>query len=226
MGNEMIDLKYATQDKKVFYGIAKDYLKHGHKILDIGAGDASFARYINRKDVYMFDGNANSVEKIKNDFENCYLGRLPNLPFESNFFDLIHCSHVVEHLEPQVLYDTLKEIDRCLKNNGYLIISAPLLWSNFYDDLSHFKPYTPGVFIKYLGENDYSTLTRQKISKNYSIEKLQYRYRETSFTDGFLNTQNNLFLKLLFKFLNLLYRLGLRKYIKNGFTIVLFKKLG
>ena len=220
----MIDLKYATQDKRVFYEIVKDYLKPDHKVLDVGAGDGSFARHINRKDVYMFDGNPSSVEKMRNHFDNCYLGKLPNLPFESNFFDIIHCSHIVEHLEPEVLYDTLKEINRCLKGNGYLIISAPLLWNNFYDDLSHIKPYNPGVFIKYLGEEKYATLSTKKVSNNYSVERLQFRYREVSYIDDFYNTRNKLLVKLLISFLNLLYRLGLKKYIKNGFTLVLFKK--
>lgn len=219
----MIDLKYATQDKRVFFGIVKDYLKSDYKVLDVGAGNGSFAHYIKHRNIYLYDGNPKSVEKLKKDFENCYLGQLPNLPFENNSFDIIHCSHVVEHLEPQVLYDTLKEIDRCLKKNGYLIISAPLLWNNFYDDLSHFKPYNPYIFIKYLVQEEETSPTRKKISSQYSIEKLQYRYRELSMLENIYNINNNLIIKVMFKLHNLFYRFGLRKYIKNGFTLVLIK---
>ena len=58
-------------------------------------------------------------------------------------------------------------MDRCLKNNGYIIISTPLLWYGFYDDLSHVKPYNPEVLLKYFCYFPDTILTREHISKNY-----------------------------------------------------------
>ena len=220
----MIDTKYVTQDKRVFFDIAKELIKPGDKVLDIGAGDGTFAKHCGRDDFYLYDGNANSIDVLKKEFPYTYYGRLPDLPFQDGFFDVIHCSHVVEHLEPELFYNTLKEIDRCLKENGYLVVSAPLLWDRFYDDLSHVKPYTPFVFKKYLGVEILPTLSRPLISKYYKDISVQYRYREIPLLDNFYNLGENFIVKLVFKIFNLLQRLGFRKYIKTGFTLVFQKK--
>ena len=102
----MIDLKYVTQERKVFFDIAKKMIFPDFKVLDIGAGDGSFARYCNRKDFYLFDANKESFRKLTKEFPNTYYGRLPELPFKHKFFDLIHISHVVEHLDSETLYNT------------------------------------------------------------------------------------------------------------------------
>src|SRR5690606_15521311 len=115
------------------------------KVLDIGAGSGLFSKYFKRNDFYLFDGNDITINELKRENKNVFQGELPIIPFQNNFFDLIHCSHVIEHLNPDVFYETLKEMDRCLKLGGHLIISAPLIWSGFYNDLSHVRPYNPKV---------------------------------------------------------------------------------
>lgn len=219
----MFDLRYATQDKNTFFDFAKQLILPESCVLDIGAGNGSFAKHCGRNDFYLFDGNIETVEKLKKEHPNSLQGYLPELPYNDSFFDLIHCSHVLEHLDHQTFYESIKEIDRCLKRQGYLVISTPLLWDKFYDDLSHVKPYTPYIFIKYLTLKNKERATRMSISEKYSVEKLQYRYREVPLTEDLYNINANIFIGIVFKFLNLLYRLGLRKYIKNGFTIVLKK---
>jgi SAM-dependent methyltransferase len=141
---------FITYKREPFFQMAKDHIKPESVILDIGSGEGDFAKYLGRKDVYMLDGNMTTIELLKKDFENIYYGKLPKLPFENSKFDIIHTSHLVEHLAPQELYDLLKEIDRCLKNCGILVISTPLLWNGFYADMSHLKPYYPSVFTNYL----------------------------------------------------------------------------
>ncbi len=219
----MIDLRYVTHKRDVFFDISKAYLNNESKVLDIGAGAGAFIKYCKREDFYLFDGNEESINELKKLYKNCFLGTLPHLPFESGIFDLIHCSHVVEHLEPQVFYDTLKEMDRCLNKKGYLIISAPLMWENFYDDLSHIKPYNPNLFIKYLTKTKEINLTREKISESYEMVDLKYRYHEVCYTEYFTSVKNNLLSKLFLKLINLAYRCGIRRYIKSGYTIVLQK---
>lgn len=221
----MIDSKYITQTREPFFQIAKDLILPDSKILDIGAGDGSFSKYCGRTDIYQFDGNKDSVEKLRESYPDTYFGILPRLPFENDFFDLIHCSHVIEHLSPEELYDTLKEFDRCLKKGGFMVISTPLLWDSFYNDLSHIKPYNPHIFKKYLCENQGSILSRQKISENYQVLRLQYRFKEESFLEELYDTRNSIVVKIAFKVVGLLYRFGLRKYIKTGYTLVLKKEL-
>lgn len=219
----MIDIKYVTNKRAVFFNIAKSYICDDSKVLDIGAGEGDFIEHCNRTDFFLYDGNSESVEKLKQKYPNCYQGKLPNLPFENNTFDLIHCSHVVEHLEPQAFYDSLKEMDKCLKKNGYLVISAPLMWENFYDDLSHVKPYNPNIFLKYLTKTNDTNLTRPKISESYKLVELKFRYREIFYTDFLTASERKMFARLILKIFSLFYRCGIHSYQKTGYTIVLQK---
>jgi hypothetical protein len=136
---------------------------------------------------------------------------------------VIHCSHVVEHLQPEILFLTLKEFDRCLAKNGILVISAPLLWSGFYDDLSHVKPYSPIVFKKYLCGSNNASATRHYVSSKYKVERLQYRYmdslKELTFYDYSRSLTSRFFIYMFSK----LKSKGLRELVKTGFTIVLKK---
>ena len=47
-----------------------------------------------------------------------------NLPFEENYFDLILCNHVLEHIEDD--NKALNELHRVIKNKGTLIAQVPL----------------------------------------------------------------------------------------------------
>lgn len=54
---------------------------------------------------------------------------LKRLPFESNRFDRVIMSDVIEHIEPDYFFDVLLEVRRVLQINGKLIIhTMPNLW--------------------------------------------------------------------------------------------------
>lgn len=220
----MIDLKYVTFNREPFFEVAKKLITKNSFVLDIGAGNGHFAAFCERDDFYLFDVNKKSIELLKLKNKNVYQGSLPELPFEEHLFDLVHCSHVIEHLEPQVLYDTLKEIDRCLKPGGYIVVSAPLLWEGFYNDLSHIKPYNPKLFHNYLCPNPSQTRTRSKISSQYSQEKIIYRYKEVELLENISNSSNSRYIKIFNKILQKLRKEGLNRYEKTGYTIVLKKQ--
>lgn len=219
----MTEKKYITQNREPFFDIALHYLTAKSKVLDIGSGSGAFSKFCNRNDFYLFDGNEETVLRLKKDYPNSYHGVLPELPFKSNQFDLIHCSHVVEHLQPQLLYDSLKEMDRVLKPKGHLVISAPLLWSGFYNDLSHVKPYAPLVFEKYLCGLYLDSLTRSPVSVNYSKLRLQYRYRDATKDWQVYNRSDNFLIRIIQSAFYRTQRLGMGKIEKTGFTLVLQK---
>ena len=222
----MIDKKYITHNRKPFFEIGKNFIKENSVVLDIGSGNGEFAIHCKRNDFFLLDGNENTVKALKKEFKNVTFGVLPKLPYENLFFDIIHCSHIVEHLSPQVLYDTLKEIDRCLKNNGYIIISTPLMWEGFYDDLSHVKPYNPDLFVNLLCSNGSNkNRSREKISWNYDLIKLQYRYMEKIDSwKAYYIAQNSIIVKIIFGVLSrILKKFGFAKLKKTGYTIVLKK---
>jgi SAM-dependent methyltransferase len=218
--------KYITFSREPFFELARPYITNESKVLDVGCGSlANFSTYFDRKDFFHFDGNEETVHKLKQNFENVAQGSLPNLPYDNKQFDLIHCSHVVEHLTPDILYATLKEFDRCLNNEGYLIISAPLLWEGFYDDLSHIKPYPPAVFKNYLCSKQKISRTRELISNNYEVIKEVYRYFETKNPIyNSINKKGNILVSIYIMLNKLMNKLGFRYLSKTGFTIVLKKQ--
>lgn len=220
----MVNKKYATHAREPFFEIANKNIKVDSKVLDIGAGSGKFSSYCKRNDFYLFDGNQETVNFLKQENTNVFLGELPILPFENDFFDLIHCSHVVEHLTPDVFYQTLKEMDRCLKVGGFIVVSAPILWSGFYDDLSHVKPYSPGVFMNYLGGKNKNSRTRKIVSENYICDELTYRFLENKNpSTQFSNKNNKFFIKVILKGMEILKKMGLTSYERTGFTIVMRK---
>lgn len=61
------------------------------------------------------------LSPARSDIEKC---SLDDIPFEDMAFDSIMFNAVIEHLDPALLYNSLKEMHRVLKDNGYLIITT------------------------------------------------------------------------------------------------------
>ncbi|SHN31815.1 Methyltransferase domain-containing protein [Cyclobacterium lianum] len=220
----MIDKKYITHKREPFFEIARKFIDKGAKVLDVGPGDGSFSAYCGRDDFFLLEGNQDSVNSLKKRYRNVYLGKVPAIPFENDFFDLIHCSHIVEHLRPDDLYNFLIEMNRTLKIGGKIVVSAPLLWEEFYNDLSHVKPYNPMVFEKYLCKVEGMNPTRTPVSRSYVMIEIVYRYRNNfeRFNLHNLNPKS-----LINRFFNsIFWRLGSNGLVfleKTGYTIVLQK---
>jgi ubiquinone/menaquinone biosynthesis C-methylase UbiE len=219
--------KYSTMDRRPFYEIARPYLPNNKAgiIVDIGAGEGSFASHLGLygkyTNIYLLDGNNQTIQYLKEKQTNAILYRAPNkLPFEDSCISFIHCSHMVEHLTHTELYSFLKEIDRVLGNKGTLVISTPLLCDLFYSDLSHIKPYNPDIFINYLCRRA-KQRTAENISENYSVQMLVYRQMPTNFVGW---GASNLFIDFTIQVLKkVLIKFGINNYINNGFTLVLQK---
>ncbi len=110
-------------DEIVHRTLKKDFL-----FLDAGCGKGEIiAKY--KENVRLAVGIDIELEPMKNSpvKENLLVGRLENMPFKDEVFDLILCRWVLEHLEqPQ---KTFNEFSRILKNNGHLLV----LTSNIYN---------------------------------------------------------------------------------------------
>lgn len=215
---------YATQEREPFFELVKPFIKENFKVLDIGCGHAMFSKYFGRTDFYHFDGNEETVKVLQNEYEHVYQGILPKLPFEDQQFDVIHCSHVLEHLDAETLYQTLIEMNRCLKSGGFLVISAPLMWSGFYNDLSHVRPYPPKVFIHYLCGRSKHNRNRKLIEADYKKKDLVYRYHEIEIRHHYFYYSNSVLSKILNAFIKLMALLGLRSFEQSGFTLILQKQ--
>lgn len=218
---------YSTASREPFFALAGRYLpEHSDAVVaDIGAADGSFARFLNLKERYpnlvLLDQNPESIEKLRKPFSRVEKYHAPErLPFKDASVGFIHLSHIAEHLSYQELYEFLKECDRVLAPKGVLAISTPLLWERFYDDLSHVKPYNPEVFLHYLTRTK-SDASAEAISGSYGVCDLTYRYRVLP--GGEWGSKYFLIEALVRLWRILVSFLGFRKYIRNGYTLILRK---
>ena len=122
-------------------------ISSGSRLLDLGSGDKSFYKVClnNGINAIELDGSSQGI-----DFEK------DKLPYEDDHFDYIYFCAVLEHL-----YDAnfiLTEIYRVLKKGGILIIITPnfrYCYKEFYNDPTHFHPYTPKSLKKILEMNNF-----------------------------------------------------------------------
>ena len=75
-----------------------------------------------------------------------------NLPFEENYFDLILCNHVLEHIEDD--NKALNELHRVIKNKGTLIAQVPLD-KNLKKTFENKEIMNPKERNKYYGQYDH-----------------------------------------------------------------------
>lgn len=105
---------------------------HGVNV-DLGCGDKGFSEYLKTVAIisYPYDYPSFDIEK-------------DHLEHENESIDFITMNAVLEHIKnPDNIF---KEIRRVLKTNGLVFVRIPnwqMDYTNFYDDPTHVKPYTP-----------------------------------------------------------------------------------
>jgi ubiquinone/menaquinone biosynthesis C-methylase UbiE len=220
--------RHCTGSRSPFYDTARKYLPSGNDevIVDIGAGEGDFFAAMQGSlpgNSYLLDANPETVAQLKRSFPGALLYKAPErLPFHDAAVSFIHCSHLIEHFSPGELYRFLAEVDRVLKDGGILVISTPLQWENFYGDLSHVRPYSHTVFINYLCQPA-GPRSAGVISNNYSPLELSFRYTNSATEQwGSSNILLDFSIIVLRRLLTLV---GIKKYAKNGYTLVLEKRL-
>jgi len=103
--------------------------KKGYKVLNIGVGGAVFEKLAHEYGliVYSLDPSEKSIVNIQQLFGESRgkVGYSQNIPFDDNFFDGVVMSEVLEHLNVDVIEDTLREVNRVLKSNALFIGTVP-----------------------------------------------------------------------------------------------------
>jgi SAM-dependent methyltransferase len=97
------------------------------RLLDLGCADGEFtielAAKIGAKSLYGIDVSDQSIARARTKGVDGIKADLNRpLPFEDATFDVIHASHVIEHLCDTDLF--LREVHRLLETNGYFVIST------------------------------------------------------------------------------------------------------
>ena len=139
------DYDYWDGDRRICYGgykyipgrwekvakkITRFYdLPENPKILDIGCGKGyllyDFLKINPKAEVYGLDISEYAIKNSKPEIkERLIVGDASNIPFESNFFDLVISINTLHCLEAHNLFDALKEMKRVGKSNKYLCVES------------------------------------------------------------------------------------------------------
>lgn len=140
--------------------------KNQLKLLDTGCCTGFNLHLLSKYgEVYGVDVEKKAVEYCrKRGFKKIHL--LKNglkLPFKNNYFDIITCLDVLEHIEEEEVY--LKELCRVLSPKGKLILFAPalmLLWSQLDVKSYHKRRYNK------------QTLSKKIRSAKFIIKEIKY----------------------------------------------------
>jgi SAM-dependent methyltransferase len=111
-------------------------LSPGSSVLDAGAGECVYKRFFVHCEYKAIDLGVGETSWNYGNLD--YVGVLHNMPIESNSFDAVLCTQVLEHLEwPR---ESVKEMYRVLKPSGRLFLTAPM---------SHMEHPVPYDFFRY-----------------------------------------------------------------------------
>lgn len=143
---------------------------------------------------------------------------ITKIPYPNDTFDIVHCSHVLEHLGYPDVILALDELFRVTRKNGVVIIRTPLLINHrFYNDIDHVRPYPPNAVLNY-----FCYQKQQKIS-NYDVIEI-YRW----YTRIYCEIDYYKYPGLFFKYLNYVFKMawiifGFPSAKPNNYGIVLRK---
>jgi len=153
-----------------------------NNVLEVGAGEGSVLHWLSN---YKFSQNLYGIEISESGIEITKSKNIENLkeillfdgykiPFNDNYFDLIICSHVMEHVEHERVL--LREIKRVSK---YQIFEVPIDFSFYVDkkikhflSYGHINIYTPSLFRFLLKSENYNVLA----DKCYLYNNEMFRY--------------------------------------------------
>jgi len=118
---------------------------------------------------------------FEDEFTADYRYDITAIPVSDNFFDIIICYHVLEHIEDDT--KAMSELFRVLKPNGLCYIQTPFKEGNIYEDASITSPEERE---KAFGQNDHVRI--------YSINGLKSRLNSAGFATKTNNYEEDTYL--------------------------------
>lgn len=136
--SENIDRTEAKGEHKFYFFFSKDYIKN-KKVLDLGSwtGPFDILIYNLASEITAVDIEEKALKVLKKNLPKvkCVRAKSHKLPFKENSFDVVTFWDVIEHIPVGYELSTLKEINRVLRENGYLFLGTVdrNFWSNLLD---------------------------------------------------------------------------------------------
>jgi ubiquinone/menaquinone biosynthesis C-methylase UbiE len=181
-----------THSKKVIER-AERLLKHidikpGHDLLEIGCGSGPVSNHISKKymaKVVGTDVDEDQITLARNnskDLKNVtfMVSDATDLPFKNKSFDIVLSINVLHHISNWM--DALKEINRVLRNGGYLVLAELLFtkWSQGIGRLYSKQVYgitTMENLDSFTTDNRYSTI-HSRLAKSLMWDNLEVIYKK------------------------------------------------
>lgn len=176
--------------------------------LDVGCGDGALTASIRKLGhrVYGVDTNSKGIRLAEEKFRENYLSgnfyviEGYEYPFEDNFFEVVVCADVIEHVQqPRQM---LEEINRVLKREGILIISTPIKINNLPISKNHVQEWTIDEF-EDLCATIFGKPTKRIISHPLSCYRLY-------------TSKNKYICKIAKLLINILSLFGINVFLKTG----------
>lgn len=214
------EIVYKDEDDYVLKYLS-EYRGQKIKYLEIGSGMGRFPEVV--KEIHKnWDINCNEINTdLAKRTESMGFFTVNKNFLETNLseneYQIIHCSHFIEHLGYPEITQALDKMIFALKPDGVLIIRSPLLSPYFYFDIDHVRPYPPESILNYFN------IEEQQRRSRFSVIEIGRRYRRSALHIFIL--ENTFFIKiinLLLRSFYILFRLPFSS--RNGYILVLKKK--
>jgi SAM-dependent methyltransferase len=121
-----------------FIAVEARRLPPGIDVLDVGAGDAPYRELFAAQHYVTLDH-----EETPHNRDVDLIGSANAIPTDSDRFDAIVCTQVLEHVpDPQLV---LQEFHRVLRSGGRLIATVPFAWEEHELPHDYFRYTRPGI---------------------------------------------------------------------------------
>jgi ubiquinone/menaquinone biosynthesis C-methylase UbiE len=155
-------------------------------VLEVGAGEGSILNWLSQwnfcDDLNCIEISESGIDLIKSkniaNLKSVLLFDGYKIPYPDNHFDLVICSHVLEHVEHERIL--LREIKRVSK---YQIFEVPIDFSFYVDrklehflSYGHINIYTPSLFRFLLKSENFEV--KKDINYLYDDEVLQLMFKQ------------------------------------------------
>lgn len=165
----------ASDRDRLYAMYIKEILRNNEKIinmLDI-APSKSLTSFIKKFPKIKYKTADLYMEKVNDNID------ITNMPYADESFDVIICSHVLEHIENDI--KALKELYRILNKNGWGILMVPI---NLHLEKDYENPSakTPEERWKHFGQNDHVRIyskqgfIKKVLAANFKIQQLDSKH--------------------------------------------------
>lgn len=182
---KLIDNCVQKENQYVISFIEKFFSKQeSFSFVDIGLGNGSNLELIKRNfpnvSIKGIDINPNLIKKNKGKFDVKY-GSCLNIPYDNNSFDVVFCSHVIEHFGYPEIKKVLEELTRIVKPTGIIFLKSLYNGDSFYNDIDHVRPYYPATLNNYFGLEQQQSIPSEPLvmCDLYYVEYPPYYYFKT-----------------------------------------------